>query len=121
MQKTRLPRVSTAVFAPAGGDAPLAARPLLVEASSAAPRPAAQLLADAYTDIKAADHAGILASSLPHGSGTGARCEAVCEQVNTGSTWAVPDVAPGFAAAAGKQHSCLVAVFTLMSSKCAWR
>lgn len=77
MQKTRLPRVSTAVFAPAGGDAALAAKPLLVEASSAEPQPAAQLLADAYADIKAADHAGILASSLPQGSGTGTRCEAV--------------------------------------------
>ncbi len=77
MQKTRLPRVSTAVFAPAGGDAALAARPLLVEASSAEPRPAAQLLADAFADIKAADHAGILASSLPQGSGTGARCGTV--------------------------------------------
>ncbi len=79
MQKTQLPRVSTPAFKFAGGDAQGASKRSVAPVSAAAPQRATQPLLDAFADIRAADHAGILSAKTPQSGATGVRCEKVPE------------------------------------------
>jgi len=75
MQRTRLPRVSTPVFRAAGRDVEAPEQVAVPTAEPSAPGDAAEALQDAYSDIKAADHASILASKASsHDGRTGATC-----------------------------------------------